>query len=1195
MSDPTDLPTPALTTEDATTLRLDTEALAALAADAKTIATAAPARVSADLERTGDFIGRYRLITELGEGGFGVVWRAEQSEPIHREVALKVIKPGMDSREIIARFEAERQALALMDHPNIAGVLDAGTTDNGRPFFVMELVKGVPITEYCDTHRLTIRQRLELFIPVCRAVHHAHQKAILHRDLKPSNILVTEVDDKAVPKVIDFGIAKALGTSPEAALQVSLLQTQAGMVIGTPQYMSPEQAGATRDLDTRSDIFTLGVILFELLTGDTPLSRDSLRNAALDEVLRLVREAEPRRPSSRVVPVTARAQQTSTDRRTEPARLNRTLRGDLDWITLKALEKERERRYGSAVDLADDLERHLNHEPVEAGPPSALYRFRKLVQRNRLAVSAAAAMLVLLIAGIAVSTWQAVRATRAETQVSQERDRQDEQLWSASRGDHEAAIRAFDERHHARGLAHLERALEYRPANAGALVASAFHAFGINVPLWQPRLFCCYPRESSVEGVVFSPDGRYLAASCGKTLNVIDHATGRDVLRMELAVSQGLLAFSPDSRLLVVGGWDNVVRLLDVKSGKELWVSEFGNRPQSVLISPDGQHVVASSYDKSLRVLALKTGRLEHEIKSPTGFASLCFDPGTGRIMLALKDETVQAMDLETGKMTALVRLGAKITSLAVSANGRFLAAACVDESLALVDLHTVHVSHKLSFEDGLPKRERLSPLCFSPDGGLVAVGRDRFTILIDVASGSKIGEVKSDYGPTAFSFSPDGHHLAIGCWDNQVVMIEVETNKEVFRAELGVSVVATNFSPDGGCLAVGTQEGFAVIFQPTDSPVIDRRRRGTWAGVSAGIPNGPRVAVRESGDLQIGDAITGKRMDRLEIRSSPHAFSADGRYHAALSGRAASVYEIATGRKVSETSFDGIVHTVCFSADARCYAAGCSDNTVQWVEVATGVKIDSTPFPSPINILSLSPDGRHLAAASSSSMTAYWLDAKEGAKMNNIRCGGALSALSFSADGRHMAIGSRDDPVHIIDIATGQKVSSAEHGLNLLVSSLSFSPDGRCLLVGGEDKAARLFETTSGKELAKIEFETNVFWVGFADEHHFAALGQDGTVHQAECAWFDTRDDLAISWRSGLQLQSGFRFQPDGRLVPLSLEERIAAQDDVIRFVSSKPSPSHRWQHDILKWSRMLPQERTVSPWSGAPARVVIANKLMQ
>jgi serine/threonine protein kinase len=374
----------------------------------------APGSTASSAERPAVVIGRYKLLKELGQGGFGIVWQAGQTEPIRREVALKIIKLGMDSREIIARFEAERQALALMDHPNIASVLDAGTTDNGRPYFVMELVKGVPITEYCDTHRLGIRERLDLFIPVCQAVQHAHQKAILHRDLKPSNILVTEVDGKPVPKVIDFGIAKALHATADPALHATLARTLEGMIVGTLQYMSPEQAGSVQDVDTRSDIYTLGVILYELLVGETPLGREQVKNAALDSVLRLVREAEPLRPSSRFVPATEVGKTTANLRHTEPRKLSQALRGDLDWILLKALEKDRTRRYDTANALALDLQRHLNDEPVSAGPPSAGYRLQKLVRRNRLAFGAAAGILVMLGTGIAVSTWQAMRATKAE-------------------------------------------------------------------------------------------------------------------------------------------------------------------------------------------------------------------------------------------------------------------------------------------------------------------------------------------------------------------------------------------------------------------------------------------------------------------------------------------------------------------------------------------------------------------------------------------------------------------------------------------------------------------------------------------------------------------------------------------------------------------------------------------------------------
>lgn len=368
----------------------------------------------AGIEQPGDRISHYELVSVLGEGGFGTVWQARQSAPIRREVALKLIKPGMDSREILARFETEKQTLALMDHPNIAGVLDAGTTETGRPYFVMELIQGVPITEYCDEKKLSIRQRLELFIPVCHAVQHAHQKAVLHRDLKPSNILVTEVDGRAVPKVIDFGIAKALTGTTEQAWQSSLARTMEGLVIGTPQYMSPEQAGAKTDIDTRSDIYTLGVILYELLTGTTPLTRDQLKQAAFDEMLRLVREHESVRPSSRVLPLSAAATQTCTMRGIEPGRLTRVLRGDLDWITLKALEKDRSRRYETANALAEDIQRHLNQEPVSAAAPSAAYRLKKLIRRNRATFAAAALVSITLIASTAFSLWQADRAKQAE-------------------------------------------------------------------------------------------------------------------------------------------------------------------------------------------------------------------------------------------------------------------------------------------------------------------------------------------------------------------------------------------------------------------------------------------------------------------------------------------------------------------------------------------------------------------------------------------------------------------------------------------------------------------------------------------------------------------------------------------------------------------------------------------------------------
>ena len=355
-------------------------------------------------EKPGDHIGHYKLLQQIGEGGCGVVYMAEQEQPIRRRVALKVIKLGMDTKAVVARFEAERQALALMDHPNIAKVLDAGATDTGRPYFVMELVRGIKITEYCDQNNLSTEERLNLFVQVCHAIQHAHQKGIIHRDIKPSNILVTVHDGKPLPKIIDFGIAKA--TSGQLLTDKTLF-TAFEQFIGTPAYMSPEQAEmSTLDIDTRSDIYALGVSLYELLTGRTPFDQEELVAAGLSEMRRIIREREPLRPSTRISTLEAADQTTVAKRRhSEPPQLIHLVRGDLDWIVMKCLEKDRTRRYETANGLADDVVRHLQDEPVTARPPGRVYRLQKLVRRNKLVFAVGAAVTAALLIGLALSTW----------------------------------------------------------------------------------------------------------------------------------------------------------------------------------------------------------------------------------------------------------------------------------------------------------------------------------------------------------------------------------------------------------------------------------------------------------------------------------------------------------------------------------------------------------------------------------------------------------------------------------------------------------------------------------------------------------------------------------------------------------------------------------------------------------------------
>jgi eukaryotic-like serine/threonine-protein kinase len=374
-------------------------------------------------DATGDRIGRYKLLQEIGEGGCGTVYVAEQEEPVRRRVALKVIKLGMDTKEVVARFEAERQALAIMDHPNIAKILDGGATETGRPFFAMELVRGTKITDFCDQNNLSVAARLGLFSQICQAIQHAHQKGIIHRDIKPSNILVTLNDGAPVPKVIDFGISKAM----DGRLTDHTLFTAFQQFIGTPAYMSPEQAEMSGiDIDTRSDIYSLGVLLYELLAGRPPFDPRSLHQAGLDEIRRTIREVEPPSPSRMLSTLPAEElSAVARHRGTDPARLSQLLRGDLDWIVMRCLEKNRARRYETPTALAADIARHLNNEPVVARPPSSLYRLGKLVRRNRLAFAAAAALAVALVAGSVISTLQAVRAVRAERLASLERGKAD--------------------------------------------------------------------------------------------------------------------------------------------------------------------------------------------------------------------------------------------------------------------------------------------------------------------------------------------------------------------------------------------------------------------------------------------------------------------------------------------------------------------------------------------------------------------------------------------------------------------------------------------------------------------------------------------------------------------------------------------------------------------------------------------------
>jgi serine/threonine protein kinase len=565
--------------------------------------------------------GRYKLLEPIGEGGMGSVWMAQQTEPVKRVVALKLIKEGMDTRAVLARFEAERQALALMDHPNIARVLDAGSTSDGRPFFVMELVKGVPITRYCDDRKLTLRQRLELFVPVCQAVQHAHQKGVIHRDLKPTNVLVARYDDHPVPKVIDFGVAKAAGQP----LTDHTLVTGFGAVVGTPEYMSPEQAQFNQlDIDTRSDVYALGVLLYELLTGSTPFTRKEFEKAGLLEILRVIREQEPPRPSTRLS--TADALPTlAANRGSEPRTLAGLLKNDLDWIVMKAMEKDRNRRYETATGFAADVQRYLAGEAVQAHPPSTAYRMKKFARKHKAALITVAAFVSLLIAAVGVSALLAMKARRAEILAeakAKEADENANRYWKVAAKEQEAQdklrvsetslrmdLALAELRDDARvGLLKLVRTL---PPNMTTieLTEAYFSVFSSKDPAERKTIeLGVFPgiwdefRQFATMAIL--AHGQKFAP----LLPPIDH-DGRQVLSKELT-STGL-------RLLTSRSEDRTARLWDAATGRQLAILRKGS--EEVLhagLSPDGATAFTHSTDGVVRFWNTDDGTLRAQTEA---------------------------------------------------------------------------------------------------------------------------------------------------------------------------------------------------------------------------------------------------------------------------------------------------------------------------------------------------------------------------------------------------------------------------------------------------------------------------------------------------------------------------------------------------------------------------------------------------
>lgn len=1039
--------------------------------------------IASTCEGPGTIVGRYKLLERLGEGGFGVVYMAEQQQPIRRKVALKVIKPGLDTKQVIARLEAERQALALMDHPNIAKVFDAGITDVGRPYFVMELVKGVPITQYCDAKQLSLSQRLELFATVCQAVQHAHQKAIIHRDIKPTNVLIAEYDEQAVAKIIDFGVAKAVGPQ----LTEKTMFTEFGQLVGTLEYMSPEQAKLNQlDIDTRSDIYSLGVLLYELLTGTTPLDRKRLKNTSFLELLRIVQEQDAPTLSNRLN-TTAELTSIAANRGLEPARLTRLVRGELDWIVMKALEKDRNRRYDAASALAADVQRYLKNEPVEACPPSAWYRFRKFARRQRgalLTATLAASAIMLTAAGSGGLIW------RANQDLHQALDRERDTLERERRNSYRQRIALAGREWSVNNLSGMEALLRECPTDLRGwewhylkrLPYSALH------PL---------PHDSPVLSVAFSPDTQYVAtATLAGVLRLWQTKDGQEFRRWPaLQLTAHSVVFSPDGRYLASGSWDGTVKVWEMKKVLEGEVSkpflqlEHVSNVRCVAFSPDGAR------------LAVASGRTPKKIGE------------------------VKIWNMDTGRDELTLDFAVQVNCVRFSPDGRRIATADAD-TLALWDARTGQ--ELLTYRD---HNGGLEGVAFSPDGhrlatvgGLIAVHPDREINILDAETGQVIRSLRGHVGGLrSVAFSPDGRRLASCGLDQTVKLWDTASWKEVLTLRGHVdNVYFVAFSADGRQLASASVDKTVRIWDATPleiEPASEHRTLRGHAGAVTDVAFHPTdgrslVSAGADGTVQMWNARSGEKLETVHVPPTDFgvrvAYSPDGRRLAVVSGESAraavTIWDTATAKLTD--SFPQAAQDMCvaFSPNGRHVAsAGMAsasmasagmDFDVRVRETTTGELLSVVPHHTwPINCIAISPDNRYLASGSSDS-TVRICDWRTGEQLRVLRpqFAGRVAGVAFSSDGEWLASASWDRTVKIWNTSTWELVDDLPDSTGAALC-VAFGPDRR-LVWGSTDGTVKVWDGPDA-ELHVLRGHTS--WVQAVsvspDGERIASASLDGTV----------------------------------------------------------------------------------------------------
>jgi eukaryotic-like serine/threonine-protein kinase len=1085
-------------------------------------------------EAVGQAIGRYKLLEKVGEGGCGVVYVAEQTEPVRRRVALKVIKLGMDTRAVVARFEAERQALAIMDHPNISKVLDAGTTEVGRPYFVMEFVRGIRITDYCDQAQLSTKERLDLFIKVCHAIQHAHQKGIIHRDIKPSNILVTLHDGVPVPKVIDFGIAKAT----EGRLTEHTLYTNLHQFIGTPAYMSPEQAEMSGlDSDTRGDIYSLGVLLYELLTGSTPFDARELVASGIEGMRRTIREKEPPRPSTKLTQVlVAASRQRAGDLPNQEGgapTLRRygslkeqikLLRGDLDWIVMKCLEKDRTRRYETANGLAADLKRHLHHEPVVARPPSAAYRFQKAFRRNKLIFAAASAVLIALITGLgaaAMGLRQAIkeRNIALAAQTGEEVQRREAQKAQANEAEQRRAAeiqelaarrRAYvadmNLAQQALALNNVGRALsllnQHRPSPGKENLRGWEWRY-----LWQfcqsESLFTLGPMQEPIKSLSASQDGRWVAAvgMFSQSCRIWDLRTKAEVHGIAPNSLVHRLAFCPQRSLLAVacsakndGSAGFEIQLWNV--AKKQWVQRLALKaaPLQLALSLDGGTIAAASFVEEKRRI-------------------FCWRVADGALLSEFDAPDIRMFDYEDG--------------LVLSADGKLAAYALLRNRFRVVETATGRELWVATATEG-----SVTALAFSPDGERLATGAgsgESEIKLWDVKSGNQIGQLQGHRAwVPCVAFGADGKTLVSASADQTIRIWDLESQRtqrvlrghqdEVWRVALLPDQTAVISAAKDGVMAVWdpagqgqTPEFFTVPkklilarFSPDGQDIIALDESGSvarWHGSdfreeeklfevdpsgSAAYFSGevPYLAITTSNSVvEVWDVLARKVAHTFSLSPSERVRNLDREGRGVYSskqlatwsheaaGEVVALRSLPAGEIVCSWTNPPGKHLVAVSEDAQLALSLGPGQIGTLRELSTGAERTGTvTFESRPWAALFSPDGQFFAMATEPGMARFWNTAtfEEIATVKGHLL--SIHAIGFSKDMKRFVTGSLGiDAVKVWDFRNKLDLITLP-AEGALLGQTEFSPDGNTLAALNWHGALRLWRAPSWAEIEAAE-----------------------------------------------------------------------------------------------------------------------------